>query len=504
MRLTVKDELGRTKRPWLTLNPRLTDERARAIAAKMAKEADGQPWDPERFRNGDVLAKSPTVEDFVQKVWFPSRAKNKSLRTDMSRWKNHLSHRIGHLKMEEVKQSHLRKLVEELDECADQDEGVDGRSFGEKTAVNCWALVKALFRDATTSKQSRIRVLKVNPCTDVRPPDPPENDAQKQWLFPEELKQLLECKDVPLERRRIYAACVYLFCRPGEVLALLWDKSINLKHGMARINRAYDSDKRRFNEYTKTVDDRHFAIEPILLPMFQAMRQEAPEGTQLVFETMGNLARALREDLLKAGVTRSALHEKKKGARMMRFHDLRATGITYLALRGTTDNDVRDRAGHTDFKTTLEYIRRGQLAAGATLGDPFAPLPDELTGRNQSSQESSNDGGGQSENDPDLSSKTGDGLPSSVVPTRPHARKTAVFEAAPPPGAHTSDAQDDSRTIPPDQVDHLNRLRVRVGEDPAAESAAALIDALAAAYDGDDQATESALLIAAKRLEVTK
>jgi hypothetical protein len=71
---------------------------------------------------------------------------------------------------------------------------------------------------------------------------------------------------------------------------------------------------------------------------------------------------------------------KTKGARMMRFHDLRATGITYLALRGDSDHQVRDRAGHTDFKTTLEYIRRGQHAFGVRMGDPFAPLPVALLG----------------------------------------------------------------------------------------------------------------------------
>jgi hypothetical protein len=41
------------------------------------------------------------------------------------------------------------------------------------------------------------------------------------------------------------------------------------------------------------------------------------------------------------------------------------------ALRGDSDQDVRERAGHADFETTLLYIRRGHLArASAATGSP--------------------------------------------------------------------------------------------------------------------------------------
>jgi len=38
------------------------------------------------------------------------------------------------------------------------------------------------------------------------------------------------------------------------------------------------------------------------------------------------------------------------------------------------------RAGHTNFTTTLGYIRQVE-AAGFDLGAPFPPLPDSLSGR---------------------------------------------------------------------------------------------------------------------------
>jgi integrase len=412
-RITVTDNLGRTRRPWIDLDPRTKDDDARAIALAISKEAHGQPWDPERFKRTKELSKSPTVEDYVQKVWFPSRVgKIKSLSSDRSRWKHHLSPLIGHHKLHAVTQEHLRIVVEELDDKAASNAGVDGRDFGEKTAVNCWAVVTAMFRDACASKRKDLRVLKVNPTRDVLPPDGP-GDIEKQWLFPSELRQLLECEAVALYRRWVYAVAVYLFCRPGEVLALLWGASIDLQHGMARINRAWNSEKKRFNEYTKTGDTRHFAIEPVLRPLLAEIQAQANEGAVLVFPNRFTLARQLRADLWTAGVRREALHVKRKGARMMRFHDLRATGITYLALRGDSDHMVRDRAGHTDFKTTLEYIRRGQHAAGATMGDPFAPLPPQLFKKRdvESSECSVSGDDGLGENGRDLARSSGDGLP---------------------------------------------------------------------------------------------
>jgi len=381
-RITVKDNLGRTRRPWLELDPKTSDENARKIALLVSKEAEGQPYDPARFKRAKELSKSPTVEDFVEKVWFPSRVgKIASIRQDRSRWKHHLGPLIGHLKMVEVTTDHLRLVVEALDDKAANNAGVNGRSFGEKSAVNCWTQLQALFRDACASKRKEIRILdkRPNPTREVLPPDGP-GEIEKQWLFPSELHQLLACTDVDLYRRWVYACAVFLFCRPGEVLALLWGASIDLEHNMARINRAWNSEEKVFNEYTKTGDTRHFTLEPVLRPLLAAIRARAPEGERLVFPRRFELAVQLRADLWTAGVRREALHVKRKGSRMMRFHDLRATGITYLALRGETDHTVRDRAGHTDIKTTLEYIRRGQHAAGATLGDPFAPLPHQLLG----------------------------------------------------------------------------------------------------------------------------
>jgi hypothetical protein len=160
----------------------------------------------------------------------------------------------------------------------------------------------------------------------------------------------------------------------------------------------------------------------------------------------------LREDLLTAEVKRAALHQRKDGAALMRFHDLRATGITYMAIRGDGDNAIREKAGHSDFATTQLYIRRGHLAS-KDIGDPWAPLPSCLLG-DSSRETSRGSGGSTSAGVKDaVSVEREKGFELSAGRPEPSAtsKSSAISETGqaeePPPGSAGS-AQDDSGTIP--------------------------------------------------------
>jgi hypothetical protein len=79
-----------------------------------------------------------------------------------------------------------------------------------------------------------------------------------------------------------------------------------------------------FNERTKTDDGRHFALEPVLRPLLAKMWAERPKPG-LLFPRFTHLAEGLREDLMKAGVTRASLHVRRPGSQPIRFHDLRVS-----------------------------------------------------------------------------------------------------------------------------------------------------------------------------------
>jgi hypothetical protein len=86
----------------------------------------------------------------------------------------------------------------------------------------------------------------------------------------------------------------------------------------------------------------------------------------------------LRQHLQAAQVTRSELFASDRYRKHITFHDLRATGITWCAVRGDDPLRIKQRAGHRAFSTTEAYIREAEnLREG--FGVPFPPLPSDLT-----------------------------------------------------------------------------------------------------------------------------
>jgi len=59
------------------------------------------------------------------------------------------------------------------------------------------------------------------------------------------------------------------------------------------------------------------------------------------------------------------------------WHDLRATGLTWMAVRGDDPLKIQQRAGHSDFATTQLYVRTAEAVRDG-FGEPFPPLPAAL------------------------------------------------------------------------------------------------------------------------------
>ncbi|MFI5300963.1 MAG: hypothetical protein ACHREM_23015 [Polyangiales bacterium] len=160
------------------------------------------------------------------------------------------------------------------------------------------------------------------------------------------------------------------------------------------------------------------SIEPALRPLVVAMHRESG-GTGRIFEGLGGereFARTLRADLLLAGVTRHELHHASKNPprEWMTMHDLRTTGITWMAVRGDQLLIVKARAGHSDTKMTEHYINLASVLRQARYGEVFPPLPRSLLGEH---------------------------APPVVVPVPTPAPRPA------PPTTHADDPDDDDRTF---------------------------------------------------------
>jgi hypothetical protein len=86
------------------------------------------------------------------------------------------------------------------------------------------------------------------------------------------------------------------------------------------------------------------------------------------------MARNFRRWLWKAGVRRAALHETNAQSQNITWHDLRATGATWMAVRGDDPLKIMQRCGHRDYGTTLRYVREAEAVRDG-FGDPFPALP---------------------------------------------------------------------------------------------------------------------------------
>jgi hypothetical protein len=78
-------------------------------------------------------------------------------------------------------------------------------------------------------------------------------------------------------------------------------------------------------------------------------------------------------------VRRPALHEGTATSQNLTCHDLRATGATWMAVRGDDPHKIMHRCGHKSFSTTMLYVREGE-AIREGFGEPFPALPDCLLG----------------------------------------------------------------------------------------------------------------------------
>lgn len=263
----------------------------------------------------------------------------------------------------------VEALVEDLDA------HVRAEDLSWKTAVNVWGIVSKMFKDACSSKVRALRMREDNPAAGVVGPDRGAKKS-KAYLYPSEALQVLSCEDVSLVWRRAVALSIYLYVRPGELRALLLEEDLDIDRALAHVHRSIDREGEA--KTTKTGLTRRVPIEAPLLPLLRAMHADAGgRGPLIELPDDRHLSRGLRFILKKAGVDRPELFANDATRKGITWYDLRATGITWMAIRGDDPLKIMSRAGHVDFATTQGYIREAE-AVRAGFGDVFSPLPPSL------------------------------------------------------------------------------------------------------------------------------
>ncbi len=336
-------------------------------------------------KNGTALVRvdaGETVSDYGKR-WLKAREGKISSNVDNERHlRIHVYPTIGTLSMKAIRRADVERLVSVLDR------KVEAGELTSKSAANIWGTVSKLFDDATNAKvHTGLRCLAADPTTGVRGPDDTSPDKMMQHLRPNEVEAFLSCKDVPLHWRRNVAIGVYLGLRDGEQRGLTWPQ-VSLDHWIVTVSQVQDRHTGKLRAGTKTGGGRIIPIPEPLRPLLQAMHDEAGgEGRVCMLAVGKHMARGLRTMLLKAGIDRRELHLDTKVNKPIRWHDLRATTLTWMAVRGDSPTQIRDIAGHTQTSMTDRYMRAAAILRGGRFGEVFAPLPACLLESNDESDE---------------------------------------------------------------------------------------------------------------------
>lgn len=187
------------------------------------------------------------------------------------------------------------------------------------------------------------------------------------YLYPSELIALLHCREVPVARRVLYALAVYTGLRKGSLFALTWG-GLDFEHGTLTSLESKTGLPQMF--------ESNASLMKLLAAWFEYQGRPKASASLICPDDMHctpeKEAQALREDLTSAGITRSALLERARNVERLRFHDLRATFVTWAMREGRGEGWIADRTGHLTPEMRARYAR-----AARTLMDlNYVPFPD--------------------------------------------------------------------------------------------------------------------------------
>src|SRR5580658_3380063 len=356
------------KRMLVRFDPGTTRDDAIAIAPLLA----------ERGRVAVDEGTGETVAEYADR-WLAERVARgiaSSRMHDRGRLRKHAFPIVGPLEARTFGREDVERFVADLDRKIRLDAD-DDEHLSWKTASNVWVLVSKMCKDMADAKRRELRVREDNPAARVHPPERGEARA-KNYLYPSEFLRLIECSGVGVKFRALYAVAVYTYARGGELAALEWS-DVDLEHGVIHITKSVDAETHKVKS-TKTGTTRRVPIEPHLRPLLQRLHDErtSKSGDRVLWlPDHEDRAVLLREHLRVAGVERAELFANDVGSKHITFHDLRATGITWAAVRGDDPLRIKQRAGHKAFSTTEGYIREAENLRDG-FGSVFPPLPPDL------------------------------------------------------------------------------------------------------------------------------
>lgn len=281
---------------------------------------------------GLPIAKKQTSKTFAEYAedWFRKYCKvNKSESQwagDMGMIKNHLIPAFGDCPLSELVKRDLLDLRASLK----TDKGLSA-----KTINNIASLARKILETAVD-----MEFLPNNPFAGVKPLKvPPQPFAY--WTIQERERFLSYCKreDPLLWEVAVFAS--HTGMRLGEIQGLPRN-ALDFERRAILVHQAYDHKLRKILPYTKGKKIRQIAMNDVVFGILKDRQLLKP--TDLVFrKNLRHASRSMKKIIEMAGV------------RKIRFHDLRHTFASCLAMQGVAMQKIQALLGHVDIKETMRY-----------------------------------------------------------------------------------------------------------------------------------------------------
>lgn len=300
----------------------------------------------------------PTLRIWGEK-WLLTR-NNENASSDRCNWKNHIETSLFIDKpLNQINRTDIKYWLLELQKKSALIPGPKGifipanRTISSSTQSNAFNLLRKSFQDAWDEG-----LITINPAERLKIDSDPDLDDDWTHLTKEEIQSILDCKNIPIEKKLIYQFAIYTGLRQGEIWGLRWeDVHKNGEH-------FYLSVRKSFEGKTKNKRSRKVPLFEQALQALLTWKNLCPQSKTIIFckpdGTMyGRGYDAGWADRIVNGKTKIG-HKTMAGVfRAVKFHDLRHTCASHLIM-GTWGEcwniyEVRDILGHQDISTTQRY-----------------------------------------------------------------------------------------------------------------------------------------------------
>jgi len=229
-----------------------------------------------------------------------------------------------------------------------------------KTINNIFGLLHRIFVIA-----QRWHYVEKNPCAALERLRAHKSEM-KFWTFAELAQFLVVAKEKNPKTFDIVTLASNTGMRYGEICGLYPD-CLDFSRGEIIVTRTYCSREKRVLPRTKGMTSRRIPMSALVREICQRRQQAAGQALFPSFNRSNFVMRDFGPLIAKAGVRR------------IRFHDLRHTFGSHLAMRGVHILKIKELMGCADIKTTMDYMH---LAPSELQGVTDVLMPPSLVATN--------------------------------------------------------------------------------------------------------------------------